>query len=636
MWDESAMQYRREIDGLRAIAVLAVVLFHAGVEEFSGGFIGVDVFFVISGYLITSIIISEKVAGTFSFVGFYERRARRILPALFFVIVAIIPVAWLWLLPTDMKDFAQSVAFVSFFSSNMLFWQESGYFDTAVELKPLLHTWSLAVEEQYYLIFPLLLLALLRIGRTWAIIILALACVASFVAAQIGSLLDPVKAFYLLPTRAWELLIGALISLQCFGRKMVWMHSEIATKAINEGASLIGLGLIASGVFIFDQTTPFPGIYALLPTVGAALIILCATSETLVGWLLGRRLLVGIGLISYSFYLWHQPLFALARYWKPGVKWYELLLLAGLAGLLAYLSWRYVERPFRNKASVSRKQIVVFSATGSVLLALFGLLGHVSEGFTDRYSPHDQALLVPVEQREKYTWSRFNERELKSFEPQGGRKILIIGDSYSADVLNALYETGLNKGLQISTYHISASCGNLYLSIDLSSEIAPKDLARCRKKNWYANDQLQELMRQADAIWLISSWKEWQAKLLPESKRNLEKDFGKKVFVFGRKNFGSINLRRLLLRSESERIELQTRMHKMHVVTNDLMSRTITENFIDLSKLLCGGGNKCHPFTKDGKLIAFDEGHLTEDGARYLGKRLSESAEIREVLGLMD
>ncbi|WP_166802425.1 acyltransferase family protein [Microvirga pakistanensis] len=630
------MHYRREIDGLRAVAVLSVVLFHAGIETFAGGFVGVDVFFVISGYLITSLIIGEKAAGDFSFLRFYERRARRILPALFLVIAVTIPVAWLLLLPPAMKDFAQSVGYVSFFSSNILFWKQNGYFDTAAELKPLLHTWSLAVEEQYYLLFPLVLLAFLRKGRRWAVVALAALCLASFTAAQIGSARNPVKAFYLLTTRGWEMLIGALLALHAFNRSITWARSETVTRYVNEAAGLLGLGLIALAVLSFDEETPFPGIYALVPTIGAGLIILCASPETLVGRWLGWRLPVGIGLISYSFYLWHQPLFALARVSKPQIAPYELLLLAGFAGVLAYLSWRYMERPFRNGAIIGRKQILAFSLAGSVLLALFGWAGHVTDGFAGRYPPKDQSLIAPMDERTSYVWRRFQERELKDFDPRGGRRVLVVGDSFSGDLLNALHESGLDKGLQFSTYRVSASCGNLYLDTDLSPKVSPKDRAFCRKQNWYANSKLHELMRQADAIWLISSWNSWQAKLVPQSKGNLERDFGRKVLVFGRKDLGVLDLRQMLFLSEQERIALRIPMRSSHVAVNAAMAKMLGRDFVDLSMLLCGDRTTCRPFTTDGKLISFDGGHLTEDGARYLGQRLTESPETRRLMGLAD
>ena len=189
------MQYRPEIDGLRALAVLPVILFHAGFELFSGGFIGVDVFFVISGYLITTIIISEMAEDKFSIINFYDRRARRILPALFFVMAACIPFAWLWLTPTDLKDFGQSLVAVSSFSSNILFWRESGYFDGAAELKPLLHTWSLAVEEQYYILFPILLIFTWKLGLKWILILLSIVFLISLGLAQWSAYTIPLLPF---------------------------------------------------------------------------------------------------------------------------------------------------------------------------------------------------------------------------------------------------------------------------------------------------------------------------------------------------------------------------------------------------------------------------------------------------------
>jgi len=201
------MTYRREIDGLRAFAVIPVILFHAGFQTFSGGFVGVDVFFVISGYLITSLILEEKQAGTFTLVGFYERRVRRILPALFLVMFACLPFVWLWLPPLEMGSFSQSLVAVSGFASNVLFYLKSDYFETAAALKPLLHTWSLAVEEQYYLLFPIFLLLIWRLGKHWIVAVLAVVAIVSLALAQWGSLNHQAFTFFLLPTRGWELLV---------------------------------------------------------------------------------------------------------------------------------------------------------------------------------------------------------------------------------------------------------------------------------------------------------------------------------------------------------------------------------------------------------------------------------------------
>lgn len=378
------MDYRREVDGLRALAVLPVLFFHAGFKTFSGGFVGVDVFFVISGYLITAIILAEKQAGTFSIIKFYERRARRILPALFFVMFSCLPFAWLWLLPQDMKSFSQSLVAVSAFASNILFWQSSGYFDIATELKPLLHTWSLAVEEQYYLLFPVFLMLAWRLGKRWILGLLAAAFAASLAAAHWGSVAKPEAAFYLLPTRGWELLIGVFVAFYFSGRE-----NSSPAKPLSEAGGALGLALIVYAIFAFDKETPFPSLYTLLPTIGTALILLYATHRTVVGKLLGNKIFVGIGLISYSTYLWHQPLYSFARHRILGEPSKLLFgFLAVLSIVLAYFSWKYVEAPFRNKATISRRNVFYFSGVGTVFFIVIGGIGFLNKGFDSRLPPN--------------------------------------------------------------------------------------------------------------------------------------------------------------------------------------------------------------------------------------------------------
>ncbi len=384
------MEYRPEIDGLRALAVLPVMFFHAGLQTFSGGYAGVDVFFVISGYLITKIILPEWEAGMFTLARFYERRARRILPALYVLMLACIPCAWLWLLPTDMESFSQSMVAVSAFSSNMLFWWQSGYFEPAAELKPLLHTWSLAVEEQYYLLFPVLLILMLRLGKRWAVTLFTGIAVLSLVAAQWGSLVDPTAAFYQLQTRVWELLIGVLVAF----------HSSTDNKhepniLTREIGSAIGLLLLACAVFTFDKETPSPSLYTLIPTIGAALIILFADPQTLVGRLLGHKFLVGIGLISYSAYLWHQPILAFARHRGLGESSHLLFgALAISAFIPAYLSWKYVETPLRNRRRFNRRQIFAGVALCSAAFVAFGVAGDLTKGFAGRLGGEQREFLA--------------------------------------------------------------------------------------------------------------------------------------------------------------------------------------------------------------------------------------------------
>lgn len=378
------MKYRKEIDGLRAVAVVPVILFHAGFESFSGGYVGVDVFFVISGYLITTIILTAKEQGTFSLLYFYERRARRILPALFLILLVCLPAAWLWLLPSDMESFSRSLMAVSTFSSNILFWREAGYWDVASELKPLLHTWSLAVEEQYYLLFPLFLMVMWRLGNRWMFGSFVLVTVLSLMLAQQWAFVRPSAAFFLLPTRGWELAIGAGIAFYFLYCKKV-IRTLLSHRPVDEVMSLVGLLMIGYAVFVFDETVPFPGFYALIPTIGTGLIILFSSPRTIVGRLLGTKLLVGIGLISYSTYLWHYPLLAFARH-RSLTEPSELvfLVLAFLSFPFAFLSWRYVERPFRRKGVFSRKTIFTFAFIGSVFFISIGLAGYLTNGWPDR------------------------------------------------------------------------------------------------------------------------------------------------------------------------------------------------------------------------------------------------------------
>ncbi|MDB5799681.1 MAG: Lipopolysaccharide modification acyltransferase [Rhodocyclales bacterium] len=457
------MNYRREIDGLRALAVVPVLLFHAGFQTFSGGFVGVDIFFVISGYLITSIILLEKEAGTFTLANFYERRARRILPALFVVMLTCLPLAWLWLLPRDMAGFAQSLIAVPIFASNILFWRTSGYFDVATDLKPLLHTWSLAVEEQYYLFFPIFLMLTWRLGRRWILWALAIAAVISLAAAQWGSSARPEAGFYLLPTRGWELLIGAFAAFA-----LSTSHRLHANKALSETASWVGLALILFAIFVFDKRTPFPSLYTLAPTIGAVLIVLFATDKTAVGKLLGNKLFVGIGLISYSTYLWHQPLFALARHAQLQAPSKSLLAgLAIIAMILAYFTWKYVETPFRNKQRFDRKRIFLWGAIGSACFVAVGAGGVLLKGIPERFSADQRALLDFGDKDYKQTlavyglgkclidYDQTHEILLKnncvSTDPRSARAI-VFGDSEAAHWMSGVRQEFVAKGFSIGQW----------------------------------------------------------------------------------------------------------------------------------------------------------------------------------------
>lgn len=372
------MNYRPEIDGLRAIAVVPVILFHANLGIMPGGFVGVDVFFVISGYLITTILLGDLSAGKFSIVNFYERRMRRIAPALLFVCLACLPFAAMWMLPPELKAFGKSLFHALLMVSNFELWDDVSYFAAKNELKPLLHTWSLSVEEQFYLVFPVLLWALRKLDRrTMFWIVAALAGLSFALTWPIGSV-DPVANFYLPFTRFWELSAGALLAIGGVGR------IEISDRA-KSILAMAGLGGIILACIFLPSTGGYPGLVTLVPCIGTLLVLAYASPANLAGRLLARRLLVGIGLISYSLYLWHQPVFAFARLRGMDMMpaWFHGPLIA-LTFVLAIFSYYCVERPFRHSPRVGRRQVFGFTGAAAAALIAIGVFTADADGFPGR------------------------------------------------------------------------------------------------------------------------------------------------------------------------------------------------------------------------------------------------------------
>jgi hypothetical protein len=395
---------------------------------------------------------------------------------------------------------------------------------------------------------------------------------------------------------------------------------------ISEILSGFGLALILVAVAVVDRNTPFPGHWALLPTIGAALIILWATPRTVVGRLLSSQFLVGLGLISYSAYLWHYPLFAFARHSSATSPKALFLVALSIYSLgLAFISWRFVEQPFRKKGLIDRRRVVLIFSICTLAVVAFGQIGNATNGFQFRFDSFEQAIGVRSGEALTYVTKRADQLLRKPFDSADPRKrILIIGDSYGQDLLNAIFETELVAQFQVSIYYISANCGNLHLPEDFTAHLAEKDRVPCKAHGWYRNEELLPLIQQSDMIWLASSWMLWQAKLLSQSVRNIEHDFNKPVLVFGRKNFGTVNYRRILLEPVDSRLNISNELEPTHVETNAFMRKNIKEGqFIDVSELFCGIDTlRCRLFTPDGHMISYDGGHLSVEGAKYLGKQL--------------
>jgi peptidoglycan/LPS O-acetylase OafA/YrhL len=381
------LRYRPDVDGLRALAIVPVVLYHYGFWPFTGGFVGVDVFFVISGFLITGLIHREMVEGRFSIRHFYERRIRRIFPALFVMLTVATVAAAIILFPLDFERYADSLFATAFFASNFEFWRETGYFDVAADWKPLLHLWSIAVEEQFYLIFPALLLLVGTQSRRKLLIVTG-ALFALSLAFSIWAVTNaPAAAFYLLPSRFWELMLGALLALA----QLPQPSSRIARESIG----IAGFAMIALAIFTYTRWQPFPGAYALLPCVGATLLIYAGETKTLTHRLLSAKPVVFIGLISYSLYLWHWPLLvftqtALNRVLLP----WEGCVLVALSVVLAILSWRFIEQPIRRHAALGRGPLFAAAASAMALTALCGFGVASANGLPQRMQPEIRQILA--------------------------------------------------------------------------------------------------------------------------------------------------------------------------------------------------------------------------------------------------
>ena len=458
------LTYRPEIDGLRAIAVCSVIIYHAQItvldyKFFKGGFIGVDIFFVISGYLITSIILKELfITGSFSFKHFYQRRIRRIIPALLVVMLAFMPLAWIYLLPSSFVDFSKSILYSLGFSSNLYFWK-SGlvYGAESGLLKPFLHTWSLSVEEQFYILFPIIVLITFRFFRKYLIYILLIGFLTSLALADWTSRNYPSFNFYILPTRGWELLAGSILA---------YFEITKGHRSKNRMLSIIlptiGLILIGHSILFFDGRTFHPSFYTLSPIIGVCLIIWFSHKDQLITKILTTKLFVGIGLISYSLYLWHYPIFAFSRLigFMNG-SLFNLFLIGIITTILSILSYYFVERPFRNK-NIKFKLIINLILVFIFLLIFLNYYVIEKKGIGNRM-PKIILNSLTTAWGIQQTFETNADNNLKSkitdcgqgktcrFNSSSNKIVHLIGDSHMKSLSNDLKDKVINKNFQFVT-----------------------------------------------------------------------------------------------------------------------------------------------------------------------------------------
>ena len=490
--------YRPEIDGLRAIAVSAVILYHVqitflGHQPFKGGFIGVDIFFVISGYLITSIILKELITtGSFSFKYFYERRIRRILPALLFVMLVSLPFAWMYLIPSSFIDFSKSILFSLGFSSNFYFHYSGQQYGAIGGLfKPFLHTWSLSVEEQYYILFPVILLIIFKYFRKYLINILILGLILSLVMADWGSRNHPSFNFYVLPTRAWELLAGSILAYFEITRGRTSKYKILTTVM-----PAVGLILIGHSILFFKDEMFHPSFYTLSPIFGVCLIIWFSHKDEIITKILSTKLFVGIGLISYSLYLWHYPIFAIYRNLDFSINFFDKLLLIGLTLILSVICFKYVEQPARNNSNNSYTMFSLIIIFFILITLNFNII--MKKGYKDRVVFGLSELAANLQEKKPKQLTDFDGRECHNningckFNTFSNQKIYLIGDSHMNSLMfdlkerigkkqiitstlnGCIYFPGFDQ-INVKTQTVEKKCNNSYFTKLKSNLLEEKD-----------------------------------------------------------------------------------------------------------------------------------------------------------------
>ncbi|MEJ8574361.1 acyltransferase family protein [Microbaculum marinum] len=617
------MEYRAEIDGLRAVAVLSVVFFHLGWNAFPGGFVGVDVFFVISGYLITKRIVGDLDAGRFTFRRFYMARVRRILPAMLATVALVFVAATILFSPTLLAETGQASIATVLSAYNILLFLQVSYFDTEALFKPLLHMWSLGVEEQFYLVWPALLLAWAAVpSRSLRLAAIGILAIASVAASQWAVEWSPSAAYYLTPFRVHEFLVGAVLVRTNAGLSL--------PAAMRDGMTAAGVGLIAYAVVVYSEATPFPGVAALVPCLGAGLVIFAGRSRV-ASLLLCNRAMVGVGLISYSLYLVHWPVIVFYRYAAvtEGGTAIDIILIASMI-LLAVLMYRYVETPFRvpAKAGLSSRTVLAACCGAAVAISATAAAAVTEEGWPSRMAPEVAQMVANIKRSRAETWDYVSEPDSPGQQPfdRGGVKVLILGDSHSKDLFNAVYlNPGMWGDMQFRRLSLPPNCLGLMKKGD-AFEPRTKDEKDCVERIAAVRESSQ--YKKADAIIGVMRW-------YPIALRNLDafKEFagrhGARLALTTRKiEFADVPelVSRMGGIDRAESILRSTVVDKWRL-SNKLLTRQAGEQgipILDLYPVSCPGEH-CPLETPDHQLAYLDGHHWSLEGARYFGRMMAEA-----------
>lgn len=623
----SRVAFRADVEGLRAVAIVAVLLFHSGFSRtFSGGFVGVDVFFVISGFLITGNILALESAGHFSYKDFYHRRVRRLFPALLVTALATLAIGLVWATPVELKALGRSAIAVIFSASNFYFWSQAGYFDTGAIQKPLLHTWSLAVEEQFYLVWPaltMLLVTRVRNRRT-ILILLTVLLIGSFAAAEWTRVSDASTAFYLAPYRVGEFALGAI----CAWLPPRWMRRPLELDLI----ALVALVLIIGPVFRYSERTPFPGLTALIPCVGTALLIYFDNSR-IARLLLTNLVAVTTGRLSYSLYLVHWPVYVYLTQWRDELSAAWSIAGAVISVAAAVLMYRYVEQPFRLQTGRTARIMPgrFFVTFGSVTASAVAVAIAISMGggWPWRFG-HDLAAIARDAAAEKNERFRLYQEQclrpdsIRCDAPAAGANVFILGDSHAPDAFNAL--TTAYPALQY-VIHTVPGCPPLAPEdYTLLTDQFPEREA-CKAMNDKVLHGSHLSRASLIVINVLFGW--YQPQHLARALDLIRAQTNADIMVFGNYLvFGDLSpdLPELVLRHRNLKMDgyYEQRASELSFVFEDeLQALSHHAHFIFASKrkLLCDGPaiNDC-PLVFDGRLFTYDRHHLSLAAAVALGR----------------
>lgn len=620
-------EYRPDIDGLRAVSVLAVMFFHFNISTLSGGYVGVDVFFVISGFLITKLIVSQVESGTFSFGNFYYRRARRLFPSFFFVCATTFVAATILFDPDNLQRTAEALIHALLGISNFHFWFEAGYFDTAADLKPYLHTWSLAVEEQFYLVWPLAVwLTIVRLGRYALIALLGAASIVSLIASEVWLGSDPQAVFFLMPFRIVEFGLGGAC---VFIRKM----DDVVPSAALHALSLIGAALVAIGIFFFDEQTAFPGVISLVPCAGAAILI--ATGErSVVGRVISFAPIVQIGKMSYTIYLVHWPVFVFYKYLTVSEP--DLFVIAGLALLVFMISaviYALIETPLRYgkyfTGSMSKPGFGLVCSLLVLIVMIPALGASASQGWPNRF-PRDVLPFIASPERERDNRLVTIEAR-KQFPVPGKPDALIIGDSHATDALNALVPNF--REVNFRRAGISVICQPV---LGARPHLTKKRADECQARMQRILNDQRFAVNKIDYIVFSARWRDWAVDLVPQTLRAIQEISDAKIYVMGPTIEFSPEVPELVARygrlDGAEDYINKFQVDDRYKVNADLarVAEASGVHYIDKIALLCPN-RRCPlavPGTENTVPMYVDYGHWSFWGARYFGRHLRNEQDV--------